>query len=233
MDWNFSFIAHTEYLTKSPSLRGRGLKWGRDEEGNNDDWKSPSLRGRGLKYRDYSNEFVKVGVALFTRAWIEINIGQRTAKRESSRPLYEGVDWNVLQKKIKKYKKRSPSLRGRGLKFFVVQIILFRCMVALFTRAWIEIHRPSEPQRQCSVALFTRAWIEIFSSIAEYNAAVRRPLYEGVDWNKKQLGNRNPQQSRPLYEGVDWNRALQTYLEAPLGRPLYEGVDWNVTSRKW
>ena len=54
------------------------------------------------------------GVALFTRAWIEINIGQRTAKKESvalftrawieissmtmkyfpvyCRPLHEGVD---------------------------------------------------------------------------------------------------------------------------------------------
>ena len=35
-------------------------------------------------------------------------------------------------------------------------------MVALFTRAWIEIHiKPHKQLNEC-VALFTRAWIEIY-----------------------------------------------------------------------
>ena len=55
----------------------------------------------------------------------------------------------------------SPSSRGRGLKFDRELVVLYRCTVALFTRAWIEIsiHRLWEDKHQ--VALFTRAWIEI------------------------------------------------------------------------
>ena len=34
-------------------------------------------------------------------------------------------------------------------------------MVALFTRAWIEITRSEEPPQYRRVALFTRAWIEM------------------------------------------------------------------------
>ena len=55
-------------------------------------------------------------VALFTRAWIEINFGQRTAKRESvalfTRAWIEimKLDTPLIDKKA------SPSLRGRGLK---------------------------------------------------------------------------------------------------------------------
>ena len=33
--------------------------------------------------------------------------------------------------------------------------------VALFTRAWIEIPSVHKPRRAYTVALFTRAWIEI------------------------------------------------------------------------
>ena len=35
--------------------------------------------------------------------------------------------------------------------------------VALFTRAWIEIHSERLLPKSSAVALFTRAWIEIFS----------------------------------------------------------------------
>ena len=38
-------------------------------------------------------------------------------------------------------------------------------LVALFTRAWIEISRTSEDFKGVRVALFTRAWIEIKSAI--------------------------------------------------------------------
>ena len=79
---------------------------------------------------------------------------------------------------------RSPSLRGRGLKFTNGQFYRFYTDVALFTRAWIEIHvlpiitvpftespslrgRGLKYQVICFkraaivVALFTRAWIEM------------------------------------------------------------------------
>ena len=53
--------------------------------------------------------------------------------------------------------------------------------VALFTRAWIEI-RTSERIFICAdVALFTRAWIEIRIVSAVSTFGTGRPLYEGVD----------------------------------------------------
>ncbi len=56
---------------------------------------------------------------------------------------------------------RSPSLRGRGLKCCLRPVVLAGPLVALFTRAWIEIAHRSSPSRGTRVALFTRAWIEI------------------------------------------------------------------------
>ena len=54
-------------------------------------------------------------------------------------------------------------------------------MVALFTRAWIEIDIRQANGNAGYVALFTRAWIEIDDMTflkKDYN---RRPLHEGVD----------------------------------------------------
>ena len=55
-------------------------------------------------------------VSLFTREWIEIN---------ASKPPY-----------IRNW---SPSLRGSGLKLFVLPVCPIRQAVSLFTREWIEI----------------------------------------------------------------------------------------------
>ena len=90
--------------------------------------KFPSDTAKGLHTR----------VALFTRAWIEITTGNRSAK----------LLW-------------SPSSRGRGLKSFPSQPILRSRHVALFTRAWIEIACICRRTKVFFVALFTRAWIEI------------------------------------------------------------------------
>ena len=56
-------------------------------------------------------------VALFTRAWIEIDY-----------PTHNGIDLV-----------RSPSSRGRGLKSHGTMFTKGDKVVALFTRAWIEI----------------------------------------------------------------------------------------------
>ena len=56
---------------------------------------------------------------------------------------------------------KSPSSRGRGLKYNRPPIDIHAYLVALFTRAWIEM---SGYRYRCfcvCVALFTRAWIEI------------------------------------------------------------------------
>ena len=58
----------------------------------------------------------------------------------------------------------SPSLRGRGLKFFVFSLFVLVERVALFTRAWIEIQNRTTKEHEYAVALFTRAWIEITHS---------------------------------------------------------------------
>ena len=54
-------------------------------------------------------------------------------------------------------------------------------IVALFTRAWIEITAPFVVVVAIPVALFTRAWIEITDIIQEITWGERRPLHEGVD----------------------------------------------------
>ena len=77
-------------------------------------------------------------VALFTRAWIEIN-----------------------GKIFKYFIPRSPSSRGRGLKSQNYHTVFTKAQVALFTRAWIEIFLLNFMLSQDNVALFTRAWIEI------------------------------------------------------------------------
>ena len=53
--------------------------------------------------------------------------------------------------------------------------------VALFTRAWIEITETVLRLSQEIVALFTRAWIEILHRTAAQIRLNRRPLHEGVD----------------------------------------------------
>ena len=55
----------------------------------------------------------------------------------------------------------SPSSRGRGLKSQHSHSARIAIVVALFTRAWIEISSSSSEDFTTSVALFTRAWIEI------------------------------------------------------------------------
>ena len=54
-------------------------------------------------------------------------------------------------------------------------------LVALFTRAWIEMSAIAAPVTVRVVALFTRAWIEIPAHLSRAGGCVRRPLYEGVD----------------------------------------------------
>ena len=83
----------------------------------------------------------------------------------------------------------SPSLRGRGLKYHIDKLRFDLDAVALFARAWIEITPFDYVYTTVYVALFARAWIEIFSSIAEYNAAVS-PSLRGRGLNYHILGSR-------------------------------------------
>ena len=54
-------------------------------------------------------------------------------------------------------------------------------IVALFTRAWIEIPFANNALFVAGVALFTRAWIEMAFNMDKVEFLGRRPLHEGVD----------------------------------------------------
>ena len=98
-------------------------------------------------------------VALFARAWIEIQ-------------------W-VYGKRAEK--ETSPSLRGRGLKYLLPNFYLLKVQVALFARAWIEISESIGNAQRPEVALFARAWIEIKNRLKSSQRIRCRPLCEGVD----------------------------------------------------
>ena len=101
-------------------------------------------------------------------------------------------------------------------------------LVALFTRAWIEIISLFFIIPWISVALFTRAWIEIGGDNVVDFIIYGRPLYEGVDWNSYDASKDALYNRRPLHEGVDWNPGFITSTCGGLSRPLHEGVDWNI-----
>ena len=211
-----------------------------------------------------------IWVALFTRAWIEIQSEMEALDavpcrplyegvdwnpksilyntKYLSRPLYEGVDWNTVRNGSPRCCAVSPSLRGRGLKS-QVNIIQYKVFeVALFTRAWIEIHVWHSACMSDCVALFTRAWIEISlcngGRSRRWSPSLRgrglklplpitvsfhplSPSLRGRGLKLKFRKIHNDIASRPLYEGVDWNFDCLTFWTSCFCRPLYEGVDWN------
>ena len=144
----------------SPSLRGRGLK-------SHPSFRlqttalSPSLRGRGLKLHQERVTGSDSHVALFTRAWIEIALIKSVITGVPS-PSLRGRGLKFKNKIAVSTLEWSPSLRGRGLKFDYAFCNSISEIVALFTRAWIEMFMFIYQTPHCRVALFTRAWIEIF-----------------------------------------------------------------------
>ena len=102
-------------------------------------------------------------VALFTRAWIEIFVPAEHFTCKLSRPLHEGVDWNI-DGKSNFARPRSRPLH-EGVDWNSSRILQEqKVFVALFTRAWIEMSDKYPFFVKNSVALFTRAWIEIFAT---------------------------------------------------------------------
>ena len=210
-------------------------------------------------------------VALFTRAWIEIVADEKESVKAGSRPLYEGVDWNIVYIITCLCENWSPSLRGRGLKscaychlqFFPHRRPLYegvdwnphltpcQCeqLVALFTRAWIEIKILShEAFKTWSPSLRGRGLKSTSDTVPVWATAspslrgrgLKYPLSCVHVWlclvalfTRAWIEIDTPffillsMSSRPLYEGVDWNYFLLLSLFVSRRRPLYEGVDWN------
>ena len=128
-------------FTRSPSLRGRGLKFAPIDcmvylQS------SPSLRGRGLKYLLNKQFTLAIKVALFARAWIEIT---------------KGVNHNLVIY-VALFARAWIEISDR------LGICKRHYKVALFARAWIEIIGTALASASRDVALFARAWIEIKSS---------------------------------------------------------------------
>ena len=80
------------------------------------------------------------------------------------RPLYEGVDWNAVWSPCHPRGRKSPSLRGRGLKSVITYSLINYSSRPLYEGVDWNAYRS---HCRCVMA--------------------RRPLYEGVDWNIKPL----------------------------------------------
>ena len=120
---------------------------------------------------------------------------------ERGRPLYEGVDWNRFKDLACKSAVCRPLYEGVDWNTSAVKIFLRRSYVALFTRAWIEIH--------------------LFNDIT--SIFFGRPLYEGVDWNSCRCKTMNNRFCRPLYEGVDWNKVQHQVIVLDFLSPSLRG----------
>ena len=147
-------------------------------------------------------------VALFTRAWIEILLKTVTKMTEKGRPLHEGVDWNHWYIDNSNCDSKSPSSRGRGLKYIlIIQLSLYFGRPLHEGVDWNRPRQSGTPSERS------------------------RPLHEGVDWNVKAPWSSSERKGRPLHEGVDWNIAYSDENTYGNGRPLHEGVDWNYKQR--
>ena len=175
-----------------------------------------------------------VSVALFTRAWIEMYRPVLPCIQFFGRPLYEGVDWNVLWYMPALDVSCRPLYEGVDWNKFVVVKVAVYCSRPLYEGVdWNGRYKAVYGSLQ-HVALFTRAWIEIVEHLKIENGTVSRPLYEGVDWNIANEGISLVENASPSLRGrglkyeiaQDKNRkhlvALFTraWIEISIGRPL-------------
>ena len=164
-------------------------------------------------------------VALFTRAWIEI----------------DGDDSKTPARAVALFTRAWIEIASRYLRF------QNRC-VALFTRAWIEIPLQSPKSAYFVVALFTRAWIEIAVIHGNVNLCLRSPSSRGRGLKSYHSRKLLLPQDVALFTrawieitlGKDLKGGLivalftRAWIEinaegvsqlVALGRPLHEGVD--------
>ncbi len=116
------------------------------------------MRGRGLKCCGVVARCKNRTVALFARAWIEIEAAP-TAITAPMVALFARA-WIEISVSV-------PPIRVAS--------------VALFARAWIEIKQGLFDAYIDKVALFARAWIEILMLVSQADLQSCRPLCEGVD----------------------------------------------------
>ena len=119
-----------------------------------------------------------VWVALFTRAWIEITSALCFYRPLQRRPFHEGVDWNCVGVGCVLVHICRPFHEGVDWNF-VLGESHFIWVVALFTRAWIEIVYRWVYKQWLYVALFTRAWIEMKKRTERFCVRKSSPFSRG------------------------------------------------------
>ena len=163
---------------------------------------SPSSRGRGLKSKLCGKLCDVINVALFTRAWIEINkkwilvrricvalftrawieiLTENQTLPDPESPSSRGRGLKSMTEYGEEDIKLSPSSRGRGLKYNITakehHVIESPSSRGRGLKCMFRLVLLSIPH----VALFTRAWIEIVDAGFNFCSDTGRPLHEGVD----------------------------------------------------
>ena len=145
---------------------------------------SPSLRGRGLKYGTFTYRLKYPLVALFARAWIEIIVPTRNILLFVGRPLCEGVDWNTLC--VAALIAWYVALFARAW----IEIHLFNDITSIFFGRplcegvdWNVLQDLFIVVKRCRPLCEGVDWNHAWRIYAI--SPFGRPLCEGVDWNKR------------------------------------------------
>ena len=108
----------------------------------------------------------------------------------------------------------------------VLRLQVFFCSVALFTRAWIEIRFWLLSRISCQVALFTRAWIEIYFLGRILKVVSTSPSSRGRGLKSILATEKGKSFKSPSSRGRGLKSQVQILSNIKLsGRPLHEGVD--------
>ena len=143
-----------------------------------------------------------MGVALFTRAWIEIGgLSLKTAPPQVA--LFTRAWIEMPKMLLNIYATSSPSSRGRGLKFFA-KINRLTQSSSPSSRGRGLKSKFANPCLHClCVALFTRAWIEICCKHIIIHCNKVSPSSRGRGLKFLTVFTKGKCLSRPLHEGVD------------------------------
>ena len=181
VDWNTPAISNAFLYAGRPLYEG--VDWNTKVCYNIDnETRSPSLRGRGLKC--FKLTFICKPTCRPLYEGVDWNgFVAFSASGKRCRPLYEGVDWNIPTSPLYQSKHLSPSLRGRGLKLNTKLFSLTKSSRRPLYEGvdWNIAFVIDNSQSLCRPLYEGVDWN---STIVNFPSTVTcRPLYEGVDWN--------------------------------------------------
>ena len=187
---------------------------------------SPSLRGSGLKSPTSKDWFLWLRLPLYEG--VDWNRFFRFKTKHLFRlPLYEGVDWNIFANAAAMCTKPSPSLRGSGLKFFLIpKHFIPTNRLPLYEGVDWNLFCCHKTTSFHNVSLFTREWIEI-SNFQRLIFVVASPSLRGSGLKFRYLHTGESPWMSPSLRGSGLKLPLATTLTHSGRLPLYEGVDWN------